>query len=76
MSQSRKTVAAAVAILKKYLVEKTPISQLCEEYDLEPSQIYYWPASEPPSFTHITLASAYSVCCLTARAAKYLPSLS
>jgi transposase len=46
MSQARKTVPAAekLAILKKYLVDKTPISTLCEEYDLQPSQIYYWQA--------------------------------
>ena len=46
MSQTRKSVAAAekLAILKRYLVEKTPISQLCEELDLQPSQIYYWQA--------------------------------
>jgi transposase-like protein len=46
MSQGRKTVPAGekLAILKKYLVDKTPISQLCEEYDLQPSQIYYWQA--------------------------------
>ena len=46
MSQPRKTVPAVekLAILKKYLVDKTPISQLCQEYDLQPSQIYYWQA--------------------------------
>lgn len=28
--------------LKAHLVEKTPISDLCDEYGLQPSQIYYW----------------------------------
>ena len=46
MSQARKTVSASdkLAILKKYLIEKTPISALCEQHDLQPSQIYYWQA--------------------------------
>lgn len=44
MSQARKTVAAPVklAILRKYLVDKTSISELCEQHGLQPSQIYYW----------------------------------
>ena len=43
MSQ-RKQVAAPekLAILKRYLVEKVPISDLCDQYGLQPSQIYYW----------------------------------
>ncbi len=46
MSQARKTVPAAekLAILKQYLVDKTPISKIAEEHDLQPSQIYYWQA--------------------------------
>ncbi len=31
-----------VAILKRYLVEKVPISDLCDEFDLHPTQIYAW----------------------------------
>jgi transposase-like protein len=31
-----------VAILKRYLVEKTPISDLCDEYGVQPSQVYQW----------------------------------
>jgi transposase len=31
-----------VAILKKYLVDKVPMSDLCDEYDLKPNQIYGW----------------------------------
>jgi transposase len=46
MSQPRKTVPPAekLAVLKKYLVDQVPISKLCEEYELQPSQIYYWQA--------------------------------
>ena len=29
-----------VAILKRYLVEKTPISDLCDECAIQPSQFY------------------------------------
>ena len=41
---SRKNIAGPekLAILKRYLVEKRPISELCEQYGLQPSQIYYW----------------------------------
>ena len=31
-----------VAILKRYLVEKSPISDLCDEYGVQPSQVYQW----------------------------------
>jgi transposase-like protein len=43
-SQKRKHVNAdqKVAILKRYLVEKTPISDLCDEYGIQPSQVYQW----------------------------------
>jgi transposase len=46
MSQARKSVPAPdkLAILKQYLVDKTPISVLCEQHGLQPSQIYYWQA--------------------------------
>jgi transposase-like protein len=44
MSRQRKHVPGPekLAILKRRLVEKTPISDLCDEYRLQPSQIYYW----------------------------------
>ena len=29
-------------ILKRYLVEKVPISELCEQYGIKPNQIYAW----------------------------------
>jgi len=46
MSRPRKTVPAPdkLAILKKYLVEKVPISDLCDQYGLQPSQVYNWQA--------------------------------
>jgi transposase len=31
-----------VAILKRYLVDKVPMSDLCDEYGLKPNQIYGW----------------------------------
>jgi len=46
MNQKRKTLAGPekLAILKRYLVEKVPISDLCDQFGLQPSQIYYWQA--------------------------------
>lgn len=46
MSRQRKQVPAAekLAILKRYLVERVPISDLCDQRGLQPSQIYYWQA--------------------------------
>jgi len=43
-SQKRKHLNAdqKVVILKRYLVEKTPISDLCDEYGIQPSQVYQW----------------------------------
>ena len=43
-SQKRKhlTPDQKVAILRRYLVEKTPISDLCDEYGIQPSQVYQW----------------------------------
>jgi transposase-like protein len=44
MSRPRKQVPGPekLAVLKQHLVEKTPIFDLCDEYGLQPSQIYYW----------------------------------
>ncbi len=44
MSKTRKYPPAdeKALILKRYLVEKVPLSDLCDEYDLQPSQIYRW----------------------------------
>lgn len=31
-----------VSILRKHLVEKAPVSQVCEEYNLRPTVFYRW----------------------------------
>lgn len=31
-----------VAILKRHLVDKVPVSDLCDELDIQPTQIYDW----------------------------------
>lgn len=47
MTQKRKRLSGPekIAIVKRYLVERIPISDLCDEYGLQPSQIYRWQAS-------------------------------
>ena len=44
MSKRRKypTAEEKALILKRYLVEKVPMSDLCDEYGLQPSQVYRW----------------------------------
>jgi transposase-like protein len=46
MKRERKSIGGPekLAILRRYLVEKVPISDLCDEYGLQPSQLYYWQA--------------------------------
>ena len=36
------TADQKVAILKRYLVDKAPISDLCDEYGIQVSQLYQW----------------------------------
>ena len=31
-----------VAIVKRHLVDKVPVSDLCEEYQMHPTQFYQW----------------------------------
>lgn len=31
-----------VAILKRHLLEKVPVSDLCDEFDIQPTQFYQW----------------------------------
>jgi transposase len=31
-----------VAILKEHLVDRTPISEVCEKHQIQPSLFYYW----------------------------------
>jgi len=44
MTRARKHYPAQekVAILRRHLIEKVPISDLCDEYRIQPSQIYRW----------------------------------
>src|SRR6266566_3633085 len=44
MNRQRRHFSGAekVAILKKHLVEKVPISDLCDELGLYPNQVYGW----------------------------------
>lgn len=36
------TPAEKVAILKRHLLERTPVSDLCDEYQLAPTLFYQW----------------------------------
>jgi transposase-like protein len=47
MSQKRKRLSGPekLAIVKRYLVDRVPISDLCDEHGLQPSQIYRWQAA-------------------------------
>ncbi len=36
------TTEQKVAILRRHLVDKVPVSMLCEEYKLQPSLFYLW----------------------------------
>ena len=44
MSKQRRTFERdrKATILKKYLVDKVPISDLCDEYGIKPNHIYNW----------------------------------
>ena len=44
MTKKRKqyTAEEKVAILRKHLVEKVAVSDLCEEYNLQPTVFYRW----------------------------------
>jgi transposase len=44
MSPQRKhyTAEKKVAILRRHLLDKVPVSQLCEELDLQPRVFYRW----------------------------------
>jgi len=46
MKRERKSMGGPekLAILRRYLIEKVPISDLCDQYGLQPSQVYYWQA--------------------------------
>lgn len=36
------TAEEKVAILRRHLLDHTPIAELCREYDLQPTQFYRW----------------------------------
>ncbi len=36
------TTDQKAAILKRYLVDKVPLSDLCDEYGIKPNQVYAW----------------------------------
>ncbi|WP_321531049.1 transposase [uncultured Desulfuromonas sp.] len=44
MRKKRKNYTAQekVAILKRHLVDQTPVSNLCDEYQLQPTVFYRW----------------------------------
>lgn len=44
MTHERKRLSSPVkvAIVKRYVIDRTMISHLCDEYGLKPSQIYRW----------------------------------
>ena len=44
MSKPRRHFAGTekVAILKRHLLDKIPVSDLCDEFDLYPTQFYAW----------------------------------
>jgi transposase len=44
MGKTRRHVSIPekVAILRRHLIEKVPISDLCDEYQLQASQVYRW----------------------------------
>jgi transposase len=44
MRKSRKnyTPVQKVAILRRHLLEKVPVSDLCDEYQLQPALFYQW----------------------------------
>ena len=47
MTQQRKRLSGPekVAIVKRYLIDRVAISDLCDEYGLQPSQIERWQAA-------------------------------
>ena len=47
MSTTRRHFAGEqkAAILKRYLVEKVSLSDLCDEFGIHPNQVYHWQAT-------------------------------
>lgn len=40
--QKQYQAAEKVAIIREHLVEKTPVSDICDKYDIHPSVYYRW----------------------------------
>ena len=59
-------------ILKRYLVDKVPISDLCDEYGIKPNQIYTW---QKILFDHAETAFQQAVDDVSAAAHRLLESL-
>src|SRR5438128_1206739 len=36
------SAAEKVAVLRKHLLENKPLSELCKEFDIQPTQFYQW----------------------------------
>ena len=36
------TAEGKVAIIRRHLIEKVPVSDLCDEFDIHPNQYYNW----------------------------------
>jgi transposase len=47
VTQKRKLLSGPekVAIVKRYLIDRVVISDLCDEYGVQPSRIYWWQAA-------------------------------
>ncbi len=41
-SRRKFSVEQKVAILRRHLVDKVPVSDLCDEYKIQPSMLYQW----------------------------------
>jgi transposase-like protein len=41
-TRRRHTTEQKTALLKRHFVDKVPVSQLCEEHQLQPSVFYHW----------------------------------
>ena len=46
-------------VLKRYLVDKAPISDLCDEYGIKPNQVYTW---QKTLFEHAEAAFQEAAC--------------
>ena len=52
-SRRRFTTEQKVAILRRHLVDKVPVSDLCDEYRIQPSLFYVW---QRQALEHLDLA--------------------